>query len=114
MIAPIDVRALPPAAQKIFDTETPAGVKTMAARAVVPGVKPADLVVVVVLLAAGDGELAALAEQTLAKLPAPILNGALDVDLEPLVVDRLVEFYVDDVAVMERLVAMPRIAMETV
>jgi len=114
MIAPIDVSLMSAAAQKILDPETPSAVKTMAAKAVVPGLKPADLVVLVVLLAAGEGNLAELAQQTLAHLPAPILSGALDVDLEPLVVDRLVEFYVADVPVMERLVSMPRIALETV
>jgi hypothetical protein len=114
MIAPIDVTKLPPAAQKILDPATPVPVKTMAAKGVVPGLKPADLVVVVVLLAVGDGAVAELARQTLAKLPTPVLNGALGGDLEPLVIDHLVEGYLRDDAVMERLLGMPRIALETV
>src|SRR6185295_851266 len=114
MIAPVDLTKLPAAAQKILDPASPAPLKTMAAKAVVPGLKPADLLVVVVLLAEGEGPVAEQAKQTLAKLPAPILNGALGSDLEPVVVARLVESYLQDDAVMEKLLAMPRIADETV
>ncbi|HEX9298029.1 MAG TPA: hypothetical protein VF881_19450 [Polyangiaceae bacterium] len=114
MIAPIDVTKLPPAAQKILDPKGPPPLKAMAAKAVVPGMKPADLIVVVVLLAEAEGTAAEIAKQTLAKLPAPVLNGALAADLEPLAIDRLARHYMDQVAVMERLLAMPRIAMETV
>jgi len=58
--------------------------------------------------------MAELARQTLAKLPPPVLNGALGGDLEPLVIDRLAEGYVANDAVMERLLGMPRIAAETI
>ncbi len=114
MIAPIDVTKLPAAAQKILDPGAPAPMKNMAAKAVVPGLKPADLLVVVVLLAAGEGPAAEVAKQTVQKLPPPILNGALSGDLEPLVIDRLTEAYIQNDAVMEKLLAMPRIANETI
>jgi hypothetical protein len=114
MIAPIDVAKLLPAAQKILDPASPVPMRTMAAKGIVPGLKPADLVIVVVLLAGGEGPVAELARQTLAKLPPPVLNGALGGDLEPLVIDRLAESYVRDDAVMEKLLGMPRIADETV
>jgi hypothetical protein len=114
MIAPIDLTKLPAAAQKILDPASPAPLKTMAAKAVVPGLKPADLVVVVVLLAAGEGPAAEVARQTLGKLPPPILNGALGADLEPLVIDHLVHAYLSDATAMERLLGMPRIDPETV
>ncbi|HKQ68942.1 MAG TPA: hypothetical protein VJT73_06375 [Polyangiaceae bacterium] len=114
MISPIDLTKLPPAAQKILDPQGPAPLKAMAAKAVVPGLKPADLLVVVVLLADGDGPAAEIARQTLAKLPPPVLNGALGADLEPMVIGRLVVAYANDAAVMERLLGMPRIALETV
>jgi hypothetical protein len=114
MIPPIDVTKLPPAAQKILDPASPAPLKNMAAKAVVPGLKPADLIVVVALLAEGDGPYAEVARQTVAKLPTPVLNGALGADLEPFVIDKLAPFYVDDVPVMEKLLAMPRIALTTV
>jgi hypothetical protein len=114
MIAPIDLTKLPPAAQKILDPSAPAPMKNMAAKAVVPGLKPADLVVVVVLIAAGEDSAAEVARATLAKLPPPVLNGALGADLEPLVVDRLAELYLANDAVMEKLLAMPRVANETI
>src|SRR5262245_53410568 len=114
MIAPIDLAKLPAAAQKILDPAAPPAMKTMAAKAIVPGLRPADLVVVVVLLADGAGPASEVAKQTLAKLPPPVLNGALGADLEPLAIDRLAVAYIDDAAAMERLLAMPRIAPETV
>jgi hypothetical protein len=42
------------------------------------------------------------------------MNGALVADLEPLAIDRLARPYIDDVTVVERLLTMPRIAMDTV
>lgn len=114
MIPPIDVTKLPPAAQKILDPAGPAPLKNMAAKAVIPGLKPADLLIVVALLADGDGPHAEVARQTVAKLPPPVLNGALGADLEPFVIDKLAPSYVDDVPVMEKLLAMPRIALTTI
>jgi hypothetical protein len=114
MIPPIDVTKLPAGAQKILDPAGPAPLKNMAAKAVVPGLKPADLIVVVALLAEGDGPHAEQARQTLAKLPPPVLNGALGADLEPFVIDKLAPAYIDDVSVMERLLGMPRIAFTTI
>jgi hypothetical protein len=114
MIAPVDPTKLPPAAQKILDPAAPLAMKNMAAKAIVPGLKPADLVVVVALLAAGTDAVGETARQTLAKLPPPVLNGALGADLEPFVIDRLAELYLGDEAAMEKLLRMPRIANETV
>jgi hypothetical protein len=114
MIPPTDVTKLPTAAQKILDPAGPPPMKTMAAKGVVPGLKPADLIVVILLLAESEGPAAEVARQTIAKLPAPILNGALGADLDPFAIDKLAERYLEDVAVMERLLAMPRIAMDTI
>jgi hypothetical protein len=114
MISPVDVAKLPPAAQKVLDPASPPPMKMMAAKAVVPGLKPADLLVVVALLATGEGPAADQAKQTLAKLPPPVLNGALAADLDPWVLDQIATFYAADASAMERLLAMPRIAFETV
>jgi hypothetical protein len=114
MIAPIDRTKLSGAAQKILDPSAPPAMKAMAAKAVAPGLKPADLIIVVVLLGEGEDAVAEVARQTLAKLPAPVLNGALGGNLEPLVIDRLAGLYLENDAVMERLLGMPRIAMETI
>ena len=114
MIPPIDVTKLPAAAQKILDPAGPLPLKNMAAKAVVPGLKPADLIVVVALLAEGEGPHAELAQKTVANLPGPVLNGALGADLEPFVIDKLAAAYIDDLAVMEKLLAMPRIDLGTI
>jgi hypothetical protein len=109
-----DSTKLSPAAQRVLDPKGPAPVKAMAAKGVVPGLKPAELLTVIVLLGEGGGEAADAAQATLRKLPGPLLSGALGADLEPLVIDKLATSYIDDAAVMERLLGMPRIAMETV
>ena len=114
MITPVDVTKLPAAAQKILDVSAPAPMRAMAAKAVVPGLKPTDLITVVVLLAERDDAVAETARQTIAKLPTPVLNGALGADLEPLVIDRLARAYLGDAATMERLLGMPRIDLGTI
>jgi hypothetical protein len=114
MIELPDSAKLSPAAQRILDPKGPAPLRAMAAKGVVPGVKPAELLTVIILLGEGEGETANTAQTTIKNLPGPILNGALGADLEPLVIDKLATVYFDDAAVMEKLLAMPRIAMETV
>jgi hypothetical protein len=115
MLPDIDVSKLPPAAQKILAPAAPPPMKAMAAKGVVPGLKPADIVTVLVLLAdAGEGAHREAAKKTLASLPPPILAGALDADLEPLVVGRLADVCLDKADAMGKLLRMPRIAMETV
>jgi hypothetical protein len=69
-----------------------------------PGAKPADLVTVVVLLAEqADEAVATTARQTIAKLPGPVLDAALDQSLEALVVERLAAAYADQASVVERI-----------
>ena len=114
MIPAIDVTKLPGAAQKILDPQSPPQLRAAAAKAVVPGLRPADLLVVVALLSEGTDPASEIARQTLAKLPGPILNGALSADLDPFVLHKLAPVYVDNAEVMERMLAQPRIALETV
>jgi len=114
MIDQVDITKLSAAAKKILDPAGPPQLKAMAAKAIVPGMKPAEVVTVVALLAAGDGLAAETARQTMLKLPPPVLTAALGADLEPLVLDQLARTYVGDATIMERLLMMPRIALETV
>ncbi len=113
----IDVSSLPPQVQRIVGPAAPPPMKMMAAGGVVPGLKPGDVVTVIALLtAADDPKIAEKAKQTLAKLPPPILNGALDADLEPAVIDMLSGDYAGDANVVTKLLRMPRIgkvALET-
>jgi len=115
MTPAIPLQSLPAPAQKILQPNAPAALKSMAARGIVPGLRPGDAVTVLYLLARdADATVANLARQTLAKLPLPILNGALTADLEPAVIDELAGLYFEQDYVLEKLLAMPRISPETV
>jgi hypothetical protein len=115
MLPPVDVTKLPLAARKALEPGAPATLKQMAASGVAPGLKPAEIVTLVVLFAWGENHaVAEIARKTLANLPAPILTGALGHDLEPLVIGELADRYLNRADVMEGLLAMPRIANETV
>jgi hypothetical protein len=110
----IDIQRLPAPAQKILDPAGPAPLKAMAAKGMVPGLKPADVLAVVVALALGDGATAEQARKTLGTLPAPMLNGALAGDLQPAVLDALAPHYGSDPAFAEKIVMHPAVAPATV
>ena len=99
-----DSRQLPPAAQKVLAPDAPAPMRQMAARGILPGAKPKDVVTVVALLSEqADEAVATIAKQTLQKLPAPVLDAALDQALDELVVERLASAYADQPNIVERL-----------
>lgn len=115
MIPPLDPTALPGPAQRIVARDGPKKLQLMAAKGVVPGLRPDALVAVIVLLAtSADAEVAAQARETLAALPEPILKGAIDADLPPAVIFALTERCLDRVEILERLLAMPRLPIEAV
>jgi hypothetical protein len=111
---PIDVAALPGPAQKILDPNGPAPLKAMAAKGLVPGLKPGETLAVVVVLSQGEGAAAETAKATLEKLPTPLINGALGGDLQPGVLDVLGPIYATDTNISERVLRHPAIAPETV
>lgn len=114
MIAPIDVSALSAPAQKMAQPTAPQKLREMAARGIAPGLKPGEVVTLLVLLASREDEPAReTAEKTLAALPEPLLQGAIASDLPPLVIDRLARLYADRLPVVEKLCASPNIAPET-
>ncbi len=105
---------LPVPAQKALSADAPAPLKNMAARGVIPGAKPADIVTVVAVLASSpDAAIAETARTTLGKLPPPILNGALSADLPGSVIDALARGYRGDAEFVSALLRMPRISGET-
>jgi hypothetical protein len=111
----VDPTKLSAPAQRILDPASPAPLRQMAARGIAPGLKPAEALTVVALIAESpDAALAKAAQDTLAKLPAPLLQGALGPDLPAGVLDVLAPTYLGDLAVMERLLALPQIAPDTV
>jgi hypothetical protein len=107
---PVELDALSPAARKILDPSAPAPMRIMAARGVAPGLKPAEALTLVALLAEStDATVAVAAAATLEKLPAPLLNGALSGDLAPGVLALLAPRYSKNLAVMEKVLAHPRV-----
>jgi hypothetical protein len=112
---PVDIAALAPPARKILDPASPAPMRQMAAKGIVPGLKPAEALTVVALLAESSDEgLAAAARATLDKLPAPLLNGALAGDLPPGVLAVLAPRYATNATVMEKVLTHPAMPPEAV
>ena len=117
MILPIDPATLSPQAQKIVSPSAPEKLQEVAARGVVPGVQPVDIVAVLVILSQSAREgVAATARKTLGALPDAILQSALGAAdrLQAAVVDALARAYLDRVDVLERLVGAPSIDLDTV
>ncbi|MFO0678553.1 MAG: hypothetical protein U0169_18605 [Polyangiaceae bacterium] len=115
MTAPVDVSTLPVPAQKILDPKAPAPLRQMAAKGIAPGLKPADAITVVVMLSlSGDESVANVASETLAKLPKPLLNGALTAELHPAILDVVAPLYAEVMEVMEKVIALPQILGTTV
>jgi hypothetical protein len=111
----VAIESLSPVARKILDPASPAPMRQMAAKGVAPGLKPADMLAVVALLSEGaDEAVATTARATLAKLPAPLLNGALAGDLSPGVLGLIAPMYARDVGVMEKIVAHRALQPQTV
>ncbi|HEX2669576.1 MAG TPA: hypothetical protein VHM25_01830 [Polyangiaceae bacterium] len=109
----IALETLPAPIQRVLAKEAPGPVKLMAARGIVPGAKPGDIVTVVSVLAGSDDpKLAEVARATLSKLPPPILQGALTADLPGSVIAELARAYANDHEVVTALLRMPRIGLE--
>jgi len=109
----IALDTLPAPIQRVLAKEAPAPVKLMAARGIIPGAKPGDIVTVVSVLAGSeDAKLAETARATLSKLPAPILQGALTADLPGSVIAELARAYANEHEVVTALLRMPRIGAD--
>lgn len=104
MTESFDITELPAAAQKILSPGAPKPAKMMAAKGIIPGLKPGDIVTVVALLASDDDtKVSEGAQATLANLPPPILNGALGAALPGMVTEELARAYASNHDVVERL-----------
>jgi hypothetical protein len=111
--ADIELDKLGPSAQKVLAEGAPLPVQMMASKGVVPGAKPHEIVIVISELAGRtDEKLRDSALATLAKLPPPILAGALSADLPGSVTTRLAALYSGNHEVIEQLLRMPRISAE--
>jgi hypothetical protein len=110
----IDLGKLPPPAQKALSAGAPPPMRMMAARGVLPGLKPGDIVTVVAALThAEEPDVAATAITTLSKLPAPVLSGALGTELERDVLQVVAETFGDRHELMEQLLRQSNVSGET-
>lgn len=115
MIPPIELSQLSPPAQKIGAPGAPEKLQEMAAKGIAPGVRPAELLALLVVFSRSEREgVRAAAQKTLATPPDPLLTGALGSDLHPAVIDALARACIERRDVLEKLLVMPRVEMETV
>jgi len=111
----VDTTKLPAQAQRVLDPKAPGPLRQMAARGIAPGLKPAEaLTVVAVLAESSDSAVAKIANETLGKLPAPLLQGALNPELPAGVIDVIALSYLGDLTTMEKILSLPQIAPDTV
>ena len=115
MIPPIDLTTLSPPAQKIAGPTAPEKLQEMAAKGIAPGIRPAEMITILVLLSSSEREgVRTNAQKTLSAPPEQLLNAALATDLHPMAIDALARGAFDKREVLDKLLAMPRIEMETV
>src|ERR1700679_3335810 len=87
---PIHAPQPPPPAQKIAAPTAPEKLQEMAAKGIAPGVRPAELLALLVVFSTSEREGGrAAAQKPLAAPPDPLVNGALSADLQPAVIDAL-------------------------
>ncbi|HEX2869685.1 MAG TPA: hypothetical protein VHP33_00485 [Polyangiaceae bacterium] len=110
MNSDIELDKLGAAVQKVLSDGAPLPVQLMAARGVIPGAKPHEIVIAISVLAGREDEkLRETARTALSKLPPPILTGALTADLPGSVILQLASAYASHHEVTEQLLRMPRI-----
>ena len=110
----IDLDTLPVPARKVLGAGAPAPLRLMAAKGVIPGLKPGDVVTVIAALTyADDPKVAETAANTLANLPPPLRAAAVTADLPGSVIDKLCEANPNDHDLIEHVLRMPRIGRAT-
>lgn len=115
MIALIALDELSPAAQKIAGPAAPPKLKQMAAKGIAPGIRPGEVVALLVIFAQSeDASLRQIAQVTLAAPPPQLLTGALSSELHPAAIDALARACIDRIDVLEKLFAMQKLDPETV
>jgi hypothetical protein len=111
----VEIDKLAPAARKILDHASPAPMRQMAAKGLLPGLKPGDALTVIALLSESPDEaLASTAKATLDKLPLPLLTGALAGEVPQGVLALLAPRYARNAAVAEKFLMHPGILPATV
>ena len=115
MDPPLDLAKLSQVATRVLDPKSPLPMRQMAARGIVPGLRASDMLTVVAALAEVEDEaVSRIAQATLDKLPVQLLAGGFTPDLQAGVIDVLARKYATEVDMMQKLLALPQIAMATV
>ena len=111
---PLDDATLGPAAAKLVGPDAPPPMRKAVAMGLAP-LPPRDLLCAAYQLwVTNDPDLGETAGRAVAKLPPPVLDGALAApDLPPGVLDFLARKFVDDAAVLEKIVRHPAADDET-
>jgi hypothetical protein len=108
--ADIELEKLGASVQKVLGEGAPLPAQLMAAKGIIPGAKPHEIVIALAVLAGREDEkVRDAAFATLGKLPPPILTGALSADLPGSVIALLASPYAGNHEVLEKLLRMPRI-----
>lgn len=110
----LELTRLPTPVQRILSPDAPVPMRMGAARGLVPGLKPGDLVAVVAALSESEDQgIASTALNTLKTLPPPVLSGALTADLEPGPLDIFARVNGGKDEILSKLAVMPRVTNET-
>jgi hypothetical protein len=110
----IDMEKLPVGARKALSSDAPLPLQMMAAKGVLPGAKPGDVLsVVAVLSRTGSDAVRPVAAKTLLGLPEAVLDGALGGELQTYVIDVLAEIHATRADIIERLLRQPAIGGKT-
>src|SRR5437763_8936826 len=105
---PIDLSSLSPPAQKIVAPGAPQRVQEMAARGIAPGVRPGEMIAVLVVLSTSTVPgVADIAKKTLGSLPDQIVAGALGAELAPASLHAIAIAASDRLDVLERVFMHP-------
>lgn len=103
-----------PKFQKVVDPATPPPVKLMAARGIVPGAGPKDVLLIQYALTFDPAEpVANAAKKALAELPPQLVKTAVDTKTHPGILDLLARGKLGDEAVLEQLVLKKQILDDT-
>ncbi len=116
MLRPIQLEGLPSLVQKLALADAPEKPQELAAKGLLPGVKPADLLALLTVLSglAERPSVASTATATLANLPEQLLTTALQGDLQPAALDAVARANSANVHVLSRLLTHAAMPHETV
>lgn len=110
-----DISTLPIPAQKILEPTAPPKLRESAAKGIILGLKPGDVLSIVALLAESpDPDVSSVAFQTLRTIKPQLLDGALSAPLHPGVIDSLARAHVNNDEVAGRLLLLAEITTDTI